>query len=947
MSALDPSAASLAAEGRFQEAIVTLTKSRRAATGSLTIAERIELAELSERTGQLKVARTYLAAVKKTSRLSDFDRSRCLLVEGLISKQLGHLEEARQTFQQGCRLAERAGAAELLSWCQLRLLGVSADIDGAELDPSLLANLRSNTERAAIPSVSVAYQVLLAEYHAKRGNLGTSRHHSSLAESILAAHPNVWLRGLLDLHLSCLSYLEGNYLDALVAARHALDTSVRSGHLLTGLIAQADMAAAYLAVGQPARAEVCLFVALQNANRDEQIFGLLLETLAETQMVSGDLAGCSESLRCAHDLSEEYSQSRSAWHRAWNLRTEVRLLQRCGRWNESLSRIQRAGIREASDSRPFTSAQIEALEALALAKVGRLEEARTAIQRFVQVTLRVPTSYQGGLLGVSAALSAVTDGDGLSFSRFSHALRIVGAVGETSSAVEIVDQLVELVSEQNQRPNDSVRPEMTLPLWRPTNVLCHLDALTAVASPPRPALGELEAFVGSLADLASDAAALGEEALRCLASMAWIRSGRVLQRSNGDCRAAVSFKSPSHSASTGPEHRKSRLEPVVVRLGSKRSHQFDLVVHPAASDEAAASCYGILRLLASLHSAGMRQFRAERPTAEAEVTQPSSDSEGLFRSPAMLALLESAKRVAPLDISVLLTGESGTGKEIVARIIHRASGLPREAFAAFNCATVPRDMIDSQLFGYRCGAFTGAAQGFAGVIGAADGGTLLLDEVGELPMETQPKLLRFLDSGEIQALGQATPRKVRVRVIAATNADLEKLVQTGRFREDLYYRLNVVRFRLLPLRERREDVGPLVSMFLAKCITEFGKQNVSLSDAAREHLLLYSWPGNVRQLSHEIRRLVALCSSDSVIDVEDLDGAILGQSPRPCQPTVLGSPCITVRIDRTLSESVRQIEYAAIADALEAANGRLDVAAKRLGLSRKGLYLKRQRLGFV
>jgi transcriptional regulator with PAS, ATPase and Fis domain len=343
----------------------------------------------------------------------------------------------------------------------------------------------------------------------------------------------------------------------------------------------------------------------------------------------------------------------------------------------------------------------------------------------------------------------------------------------------------------------------------------------------------------------------------------------------------------------------------------------------------------------------MGQFRAERPTAEAEVTQHPSDSEGLFRSPAMLALLESAKRVAPLDISVLLTGESGTGKEIVANIIHRASGLPSEAFVAFNCATVPRDMIDSQLFGYRCGAFTGAAQGFAGVIGAADGGTLLLDEVGELPMETQPKLLRFLDSGEIQALGQATPRKVRVRVIAATNADLEKLVQAGRFREDLYYRLNVVRFRLLPLRERREEVGPLMSMFLAKCTTEFGKQNVSLSDAAREHLLLYSWPGNVRQLSHEIRRLVALCSSDSVIDVEDLDGAILGQSTRPAQPTFLGSPCITVRIDRTLSESVRQIEYAAIADALEAANGSLDLAAKRLGLSRKGLYLKRQRLGFA
>jgi len=152
-------------------------------------------------------------------------------------------------------------------------------------------------------------------------------------------------------------------------------------------------------------------------------------------------------------------------------------------------------------------------------------------------------------------------------------------------------------------------------------------------------------------------------------------------------------------------------------------------------------------------------------------------------------------------------------------------------------------MVDSQLFGYRRGAFTGAVQGFRGVIEAADGGTLLLDEVGELPLEIQPKLLRFLDSGEVQALGEAGPRRLKVRVVAATNADLEKLVQEGRFREDLFYRLNVVRFRLPPLRERREEIEPLISMFLSKYSAEFGKHGISLSQAAREHLLLFSWPG--------------------------------------------------------------------------------------------------------
>ena len=204
-----------------------------------------------------------------------------------------------------------------------------------------------------------------------------------------------------------------------------------------------------------------------------------------------------------------------------------------------------------------------------------------------------------------------------------------------------------------------------------------------------------------------------------------------------------------------------------------------------------------------------------------------------------------------------------------------------------------------------------------------------------------------MDSGEVQALGEAAPRRLRVRVIAATNADLESLVQQGRFREDLYYRLNVVRFRLPPLRERREEIEPLVSMFLSKYSAEFGKHNIRLSEAAKEHLLLFSWPGNVRQLSHEVRRLVALSETDSMIDVHDLDARLRGESECKPQLSIPGSRCITIRIDRPLDDIVQEIEGAAIADAIEATNGRLDLAADRLGLSRKGLYLKRQRLGFL
>jgi len=429
--------------------------------------------------------------------------------------------------------------------------------------------------------------------------------------------------------------------------------------------------------------------------------------------------------------------------------------------------------------------------------------------------------------------------------------------------------------------------------------------------------------------------------------MGWIKSGLVIQHADGASHVAVGFNADAQRPHRGVDSDKRALGGISVCLGTKRSHRYDLLVSPQESDKAAAGCYGIVRLLASLCGFSARESAPTRQTDKSQQQPRVDDREGVFRSPAMLALLASVKRVAPLDISVLLTGESGTGKEVVSNIIHRTSGLSYGAFVAFNCATVPRDMIDSQLFGYRRGAFTGAAQGFMGVISAAHGGTLLLDEVGELPLETQPKLLRFLDSGEIQPLGSATPRRVRVRVIAATNADLESMVQQGRFREDLYYRLNVVRFRLPPLRERREEIGPLVSMFLAKYSLEFGKHNVRLSEAAREHLLLYSWPGNIRQLSHEMRRLVALTDADSFIDVEELDSSIRGQPRRVSQVSDPGSPCVTVRIDRRLSEIVREIECEALANAIGAASGRLDVAAERLGLSRKGLYLKRQRLGFI
>jgi DNA-binding NtrC family response regulator len=255
-------------------------------------------------------------------------------------------------------------------------------------------------------------------------------------------------------------------------------------------------------------------------------------------------------------------------------------------------------------------------------------------------------------------------------------------------------------------------------------------------------------------------------------------------------------------------------------------------------------------------------------------------------------------------------------------------------------------MLDSQLFGHRRGAFTGALDHFPGVIRTAAGGTLFLDEIGEIGLDVQPKLLRFLESGEIHPLGEAQPTRVDVRIVAATNANLDQLVSDGRFREDLFYRLNVIRFRVPPLRERREEIPPLVQHFLARFSEEYHKSHLRVAEETMEYLLLYRWPGNVRQLANAIRRLVALAETGAVLMPEHLSPEIAAtRRTIPASERTLAPSEVVVRLDQPMAAAIEHIERAMLQYALSTCGGRMDPAARALGLSRKGLYLKRQRLG--
>jgi transcriptional regulator with PAS, ATPase and Fis domain len=240
-----------------------------------------------------------------------------------------------------------------------------------------------------------------------------------------------------------------------------------------------------------------------------------------------------------------------------------------------------------------------------------------------------------------------------------------------------------------------------------------------------------------------------------------------------------------------------------------------------------------------------------------EEAEPLSDLPGFIAaSGAMRRLRAELASLAASRATVIVQGESGSGKEVIARSLHELSLRAREAFVAFNCAAIPRDLFEGQLFGYRRGAFTGAVTDHPGVIRAADHGTLFLDEVGELPLDTQPKLLRFLENGEVFPLGERRPIKVDVRIVAATHKDLASLVREGRFREDLYYRLQVVPLRVPPLRERREDIVALARYFV-RALTSEGHEAPALSTDALAALVAHAWPGNVRELRNVIERVLA------------------------------------------------------------------------------------------
>jgi Nif-specific regulatory protein len=315
-------------------------------------------------------------------------------------------------------------------------------------------------------------------------------------------------------------------------------------------------------------------------------------------------------------------------------------------------------------------------------------------------------------------------------------------------------------------------------------------------------------------------------------------------------------------------------------------------------------------------------------------TELSAKSKSFFSvgsSPAMFEVQELIRKVAPTKAGVLLLGESGTGKTLVARIIHELSSRARGPFVKVNCAALPDHLLESELFGYEKGAFTGATESKIGRVEEADGGSIFLDEIGELPMALQAKLLRFLQEREFERLGSTKTRKVDVRIVAATNRDLAEAVAGGSFREDLYYRLNVFPIRVPPIRERREDIIPLINFFCEKTSLEYGwvhRFSASALDAASR----YSWPGNVREMENLIERL-AIIFNDRTIDVGDL-APYLAYGQGDSEPQ-----------DRQPTGSLRDRERRDVVETLERNKWVQSRAARELGITLRQMGYRVKKFG--
>jgi DNA-binding NtrC family response regulator/tetratricopeptide (TPR) repeat protein len=750
----------------------------------------------------------------------------------------------------------------------------------------------------------------LVEYHLCRARVAASRRlyevasaEASIAEALLSDHSNInhlWRLREIQAHIAL---QELKFDEAIRRFSECLSAAKEMGVAHRVTYARANLASACTDFGRFAKARSLI----EEANRDfpqlSRVRFALLSTGLQLGIATGDRQFVDQI------LAEATVALSSIGDEQWNYRLafeyqRAKWLVREGASEQALELAGAALERSLKFGDRDLLGRFSLLRAEALALAGKLSDAVSEFSKSCVSTDRPSVGVVAEMMRIASVLSSTTD--------TAFALQCSRCAQDLLESAELYGLKVEITPMLERLKGARVpkaRHAADFVLIRTAHLL-HLRGNPILLAK------ELAGLLSSL-----------DSGLRTCVKRVSVQGEEIVWTS--DKRADSSRKPDDPS----------------IQVGQGRDGDYFLCTSAPTSPRSAILWNAIKQLIGATHSGTLTHDQAAQP-----LESLFSDSQPLqmgmvTAAEATLRLVETTRKLAPSSITVLITGETGTGKELFAKALHDYSPRGDKPFIPYNCSAVSKDMLDAQLFGYRKGAFTGAADAFPGVIRAAHGGTLLLDEIGEVALDVQPKLLRFLESGEIHPLGEPRPVAVDVRVVAATNANLEQMVDEGRFREDLFYRLNVVRLHVPPLRERREEIPPLVQHYLDKGSREARKTGLRISDETMEYLILFNWPGNVRQLANEVRRMVALAESNAVLMPEHLSAEIAASRRTiPASDRYIAPTEFVVRIDQPMSAAVEHLERSMIGYAMKLSGGRVEDAAARLGLSRKGLYLKRQRL---
>jgi len=930
-------------KGEFKAALALFSQQR---PDSMEPELAVVRSEILHRLGKFHEAVDLATNLLQKGHLSASQQSRCYMVLGSVLAQRQPDSKFESLLRKAVQLAEDSGDIEALCKAQQRLFSFLSDRNELSVAAALLPDLRSSVIRYGQPQATAHLHASLARIEAGRGLWDRAQHRLRFALELLADDPNVWLEGLIRADGSAIAHMASDFRSAVQFARDALVCAGKSGALLVELSALANLAWAYASLWEFENAEAAVLQGLRAADDSEPARGALLDTEVHLRMYRGDWQKCEELLS---EISDRFTvgANRSSWLATEILVTRARVLCYQRSWTSAKAAAVQGLTVALERGDRYPELALRALVAESMVELGQESEASDAISALLRRAQGSSRAILTDTERVKAKAFRLVRPEKAARG-FERALRLAQPVGHVRGVQEAVTDYVAWLRGSAGSAVDVVDVGSTVPssgvLYQSTPLSLRVDAASHLALKANGDTVDAERFA-ALFDLHSDLRLFAYEAFQlvhdsgCAEAIALVAKG-LAKQTDIVCYAGWSYRQARVLAAQPKDH-------TIIRLGISREQRYELIIHPKVDLESRCAAIAIEKLIkASLALRRLRKDEEERASLW-PMDDVNPGAQGVFVATSMTEILATAKRIAPTMLPVLLTGETGTGKEVLARTIHHTSPRANRPFVPFNCAAVPRDMVESQLFGYRRGAFTGAEEAFSGIIRGATGGTLLLDEVGDLSPEVQPKLLRFLETGEIHPLGDAQPIQADVRVIAATNANLDKLVAEGRFREDLFYRLNVIRFRLPPLRERREEIPPLVHHFVRRFTDEFRKGRVRLTEETMEYLLLYRWPGNVRQLENELRRVIALAENDQVLTPAHLSPEIR-ESRRTVPVSDAHAPAaneMVVRMDQPLAAAVESLERQMIQRAIEQAHGHVTEAAKMLGISRKGLFLMRKRWG--